>query len=181
MVLTHDVRRHIEEQASRTTSGRIASSSDRPNEMPVNVTWDTDSVCISCGPSAIAVPHTAAGIAGGTIGLALSHAFEALLSPKLSFALYPARCKMTSRWWASWAAAIEVATAWLNTIDANRATRRLDNIDPKTNQRVPAPDPHATSVIPARGPRTTLIDAATGGLENGKTTTAGDGRITKRL
>jgi hypothetical protein len=71
--------------------------------------------------------------------------------------------------------------AWLNTIDANRATRRLDNIDPNTNQRVRAPDPHATSVIPPRAPRITVIDPATRGLGNGKSTTAGDGKITKRL
>ena len=67
----------------------------------------------------------------------------------------------------------------LNTIDANRATRRLDNIDPKTNQRVPAPDPNATSVIPTRAPKTGLINRATAGLENGKTMTVGDDKATK--
>src|SRR5262249_27293006 len=39
--------------------------------------------------------------------------------------------------------------AWLN-VDPTRVTRRLDNVDPRANQRVPAPNPHATSVIPTR-------------------------------
>ena len=88
-----------------------------------------------------------------------------------------------SRWWASSAAARDGndRDAWLNTVHATRATRRLNNIDPKTNQRVPAPDPHATSVIPTLAPKTTLIDPATRGLGNGKTMTVGDDRTTKRL
>ena len=71
--------------------------------------------------------------------------------------------------------------AWLNTIDSTRATQRLNNTNPKTSQRVPAPDPNATSVIPARALRTTSIDAATGRLGNGKTMRVGDDKATKRL
>jgi hypothetical protein len=71
--------------------------------------------------------------------------------------------------------------AWLNTIDSTRATRRLDNTNPKTNQRVPAPGSNATSVISARAPKTRLINPATAGLENGKTMTVGNDKATKRL
>ena len=70
--------------------------------------------------------------------------------------------------------------AWLNTIDSTRSTRRLDKTNPKTNQRVPAPGSNATSVIPTRAPKTRLINPATAGLENGKTTTVSDDRTTKR-
>ena len=88
-----------------------------------------------------------------------------------------------SRWWASSAAARDGndRDAWLNTVHATRATRRLNNIDPKTNQRVPAPNPHATSVIPASAPKTTFIDPATGALGNVKTMPMSNNRTTKRL
>ena len=71
--------------------------------------------------------------------------------------------------------------SWVSAINAGRPTRRLDNIDPKTNRRVPAPDPHATSVIPARASKTTLINPATAGLEHGKTMMVGDDKSTKRF
>ncbi len=120
---------------------------------------------------------------GGTIGLALSHAFEA------AFIAQTVVRPLTSALQNGFKMVGQLGRGnrggdddpWLNTIDANRAARRLDDIDPKTNQRVPAPDPHATSIIPARAPRTTLIDPATGGLGNGKTTKASDGSITKRF
>jgi hypothetical protein len=90
--------------------------------------------------------------------------------------------KTASRWWVGWGesqAKRDAAEAWLNTVDPIRVTRRFDNVDPKTNQRVPAPNPHATSVVPTRALKTTLINEATAGLENGKTTPVG--KTTKRL
>jgi len=84
----------------------------------------------------IAVPYMAAGIASGTIGLALSHAFEAafitqtVIRPITSalqdgFKIVGRLGRVLSE--------RDDAEAWLNTIDPTRVTRRLDNVDPKTN------------------------------------------------
>jgi P-type conjugative transfer protein TrbL len=132
----------------------------------------------------VAVPFTAASISGGTVGLALSHAFEAAFIAQtvvrpITSALQNG-FKMVGHLGHVTKEANDGDT-WLNTIDSARATRRLDNTNLKTNQRVPAPDPHATSVIPTRALKTTLINPATARLEGGKTMTVGDDKATKRL
>jgi hypothetical protein len=132
----------------------------------------------------IAVPYMAAGIASGTIGLALSHAFEAAFIAQtvirpITSALQTG-FKMAGRL-GRVASDGDDGDTWLNTVDPARTTRRLINTDPKANKRVPAPDRNATSVIPSRARKTTLIDSTTGGLRNGKTTRVSDDRMTKRL
>jgi len=132
----------------------------------------------------VAVPFTAASISGGTIGLALSHAFEAAFIAQtvvrpITSALQNG-FKMASQLGRG-SRGGDDGNAWLGTIDPTRATLQLANLSPKTNQRVPAPGSNATSLIPVRAPKTTPIDPATGRLANGKTMTVGDDKTTKRF
>jgi hypothetical protein len=125
----------------------------------------------------IAVPHLAAGIAGGTIGLALSHAFEAayvaqtIIRP-ITSALQTgfnkvARIGNGSR------DPIGEATGWVKAMDFGRQTQQLSNLSSDGGQRVPAPkDVRGTSITPSRAPNTTLINSGAARYGNGNGTTA---------
>ncbi len=118
---------------------------------------------------AIAVPHIAASIAGGTIGLALSHAFEAAFVAQtvirpITSALQAGFNKISQIGSGSGAGAND-APAWLNAMELGRRTQRLANTDANTPPRVPAPkNIRATSVVPSQAPKTTAIDPSTSAL-----------------
>src|SRR5262249_2082398 len=109
----------------------------------------------------VAVPFTAAGTSGGTVDLALSHAFEAAFIAQtvvrpITSALQNG-FKMAGKL-GHLAKESNDGDAWLNSIDSTRATRHLDTTNPKNNRRVAAPRSSATSGIPTRDPKTMLIN-----------------------
>jgi type IV secretion system protein TrbL len=125
----------------------------------------------------IAVPHMAAGIAGGTIGLALSHAFEAayvaqtIIRP-ITSALQAGFNKVAQIGNGSAGNGGE-ATGWVRAMDFGRQTQQLSNLGPDSGQRVPAPkDVRGTSIMPSRTPNTTPMNPGTAryGSGNGTTT-----------
>ncbi len=118
----------------------------------------------------VSVPHMAAGIAGGTIGLALSHAFEAAFIARtvirpITSALQAGFNKVSQIGSGNGASAGD-APAWLNAMELGRRTQRLANADANTPPpRVPAPkNVRATSVIQPHAPKTTPIDPSTSTL-----------------
>ena len=125
----------------------------------------------------IAVPYTAASIAGGTVGLALSHAFEAAFIAQtvirpITSALQTGFSKAAQLGNSSAGNSSEGA-GWVNAMDFGRQTQQLSNLGPDSGQRVPAPkDVRGTSVMPARAPNTTPMnpDTARIGNSNGATT-----------
>ena len=125
----------------------------------------------------IAVPHMAAGIAGGTVGLALSHAFEAAFIAQtvirpITSALHTGFNKVAQLGNAGAGTSSE-ATGWVNAMDFGRQTQRLGNLGTDGGQRVPAPkDVRGTSVMPSRAPNTTPMNpsAARSGNANSSTT-----------
>jgi len=125
----------------------------------------------------IAVPHMAAGIAGGTIGLALSHAFEAayvaqtIIRP-ITSALQTEFNKVAQIGNGSGDTNGE-ATGWVKAMDFGRQTQQLGNLGSDGGQRVQAPkDVRGTSIMTSRAPNTTPMnpDTARYGNGNGRTT-----------
>jgi type IV secretion system protein TrbL len=144
--------------------------------IPVSVMLDYAAFAIVFMIVCIAVPHTAASIAGGTVGLALSHAFEA------AFIAQTVIRPITSALQAGFSKAAQLgngstgnsneAAGWVNAIDFGRQTQQLSNLGPDSGQRVPAPkDVRGTSVMPSRAPNTTPMNPGTARYENGKSTT----------
>jgi P-type conjugative transfer protein TrbL len=132
----------------------------------------------------IAVPYTAASIAGGTIGLALSHAFEA------AFIAQTIIRPITSALQTGFNKVAQIgngtadnkgeATGWVKTMDFGRQTQQLSNLGPDGGHRVPAPkDVRGTSVMPSRSPNTTPMNPSTAPGGNGNRTTA-MGKATSR-
>jgi type IV secretion system protein TrbL len=119
----------------------------------------------------IAVPHMAASIAGGTIGLALSHAFEAAFISQtvirpITSALQTGFNKAAQIGSGGFDKATEGA-GWVNAMNFGRQTQQLGNLGPNDGQRVPAPkDVRATSVIPSRAPSTTPMNPGTARYTN---------------
>jgi len=114
----------------------------------------------------IAVPHLAASIAGGTLGLALSHAFEA------AFIAQTVIRPITSAIQTGFNKVAQIgnsggdkATAgagWVSAMDFGRQTQQLSKLEPDSGQRVPAPkDIRAISVIPSRASSTTPMNPST--------------------
>jgi type IV secretion system protein TrbL len=114
----------------------------------------------------IAVPQMASSIAGGTIGLALHHAFEAAFIAQtvvrpINSALHTGFNKVTQLAKNGSNTSGEPA-GWAGAMDYGRQTQQLGNLGPTAGQRVPAPkDVRATSVIPSRAPSTTSINKGT--------------------
>ena len=114
----------------------------------------------------IAVPHMAASIAGGTVGLALSHAFEAAFIAQtvirpITSALQTGFNRVAQLGNAGAGSSSE-ATGWVNAMDFGRQTQRLGNLGTDGGQRVPAPkDVRGTSVMPSRAPNTTPMNPGT--------------------
>src|SRR5271156_2895373 len=133
----------------------------------------------------IAVPHMAAGIAGGTIGLALSHAFEAayvaqtIIRP-ITSALQTGFNKIAQIGNGSAGNSDEPA-GWVKAMDFGRQTQQLGNLGSDGGQRVPAPkDVRGTSVMPSRAPNTTAMNPGTARYGNGNSTTT-IGKATGRI
>jgi type IV secretion system protein TrbL len=128
----------------------------------------------------IAVPHMAASIAGGTVGLALSHAFEAAFIAQtvirpITSALQTGFNRVAQLGNAGAGGSSE-ATGWVSAMDFGRQTQRLGNLGTDGGQRVPAPkDVRGTSVMPSRAPNTTPMNPGTARYGNGSTTTMGKG------
>jgi type IV secretion system protein TrbL len=123
----------------------------------------------------IAVPHMAASIAGGTVGLALSHAFEAayvaqtIVRP-ITSALQTGFNKVAQIGNGS-GGTNGGATGWVKAMDFGRQTQQLGNLGPDGGQRVPAPkDVRGTSVMPSRAPNTTPMIPGTARYGNGNGT-----------
>ena len=133
----------------------------------------------------IAVPHMAAGIAGGTVGLALSHAFEAayvaqtIIRP-ITSALQTGFNKVAQIGNGSAGNSGEPA-GWVKAMDFGRQTQQLGNLGPDGGQRVPAPkDVRGTSVMPSRASNTTAMNPGTARHGNGNSTTT-IGKATGRI
>lgn len=133
----------------------------------------------------IAVPYSAASIAGGTIGLALNHAFEAAFIAQsvirpITSALQSGFNRVTQIGSGTGNKATEGA-GWLSAMSFGQQTQKLGNLGPDGGQRVRAPkDVRATSVISARAPNTTPINPATARIGNGTSATTG-GRPTNKI
>jgi type IV secretion system protein TrbL len=125
----------------------------------------------------VAVPHMAASIAGGTIGLALSHAFEAAFVAQtvirpITSALHTGFGKIAQLGSASGPGDGE-ATGWVRTMDFGRQTQQLSNLSTNSGHRVPAPkDIRATSMMPSGSPNTTTLNRGTARIENNRNTTS---------
>src|SRR6202035_729590 len=134
----------------------------------------------------IAVPHMAASIAGGTVGLALSHAFEAAFIAQtvirpITSALQTGFNRVAQLGNASAGGSSE-ATGWVNAMDFGRQTQRLGNLGTDGGQRVPAPkDVRATSVMPSRGPNTTPMNPGTARYGNRGTGTTAMSKATNKI
>lgn len=123
----------------------------------------------------IAVPHMAASIAGGTIGLALNHAFESayiaqtVIRP-ITSALQTGFNKVAHHGTGYRDSANEAAS-WMKTMDLGRQTQQLNNLGSEAGQRVPAPkDIRATSVMPPRAADTTRMNPGTARFANSQHT-----------
>ena len=133
----------------------------------------------------IAVPHMAASIAGGTVGLALSHAFEAAFIAQtvirpITSALQTGFNKVAQLGNAGAGNSSEGA-GWVNAMDFGRQTQQLSNLGPDSGQRVPAPkDVRGTSVMPSRAPNTTPMNPGTARYGNGNSTTT-MGKATSKI
>jgi type IV secretion system protein TrbL len=146
------------------------------NAIPSRLILDLVALSVLFLVVTIAVPYTAASIAGGTIGLALSHAFEAAYIAQtvvrpITTALQTGLSKV-AQLGSGGAESNNDATGWVRAMDFGRQTQQLSNLGPDSGQRVPAPkDVRATSVIPSRAPNTTPMNPGTARYGNGNTTT----------
>ena len=134
----------------------------------------------------IAVPHMAASIAGGTVGLALSHAFEAAFIAQtvirpITSALQTGFNKVAQLGNAGAGSSSE-ATGWVNAMDFGRQTQRLGNLGTDGGQRVPAPkDVRGTSVMPSRAPNTTPMNPGTARYGSPNTSTTAMSKATSKI
>jgi type IV secretion system protein TrbL len=123
----------------------------------------------------IAVPHVAASIAGGTIGLALSHAFEAAFIARsvvrpITSVLQTGFNKI-SQLGNSNSDPKSDASNWVNTMNLAQRTQQVSNLGPAQGRRAPAPT--------AVGPTTRLNGAATRGV--GALPTTAIGKATQKI
>ncbi len=133
----------------------------------------------------VAVPYMAASIAGGTMGLALSHAFEAaymaqtIIRPVTS-ALQTGFNRIAPV--GSVSGKDGDATGWVKAMDFGRQTQQLSNLGTDSGQRVPAPkDVRGTSVMPSRAPSTTPMNSHTARYGNGKSNTTTMDKATREI
>lgn len=133
----------------------------------------------------VSVPNLAAGIAGGTIGLALNHAFEAAFIAQsvirpITSTLQTGFNKVAQIGSANGDKATDAA-GWVSAMTFGRETQKLGNLGSDAAQRVPAPkDVRATSVIPAGAANTTPLNSGTVRYGSGYTT-ATNGRTTNKI
>ncbi len=155
------------------------------NAIPVRTMLDLTALSIVFLIVTIAVPYTAAGIAGGTVGLALNHAFEAAYIAQtvvrpITSALQTGFSKVAQIRNGS-AGNNGEATGLGKALDFGGQTQQLGNLGPNSEQRVPAPkDVRGTSVMPARAPNTASINPGKTRDERGNVTTT-MGKATNKI
>jgi type IV secretion system protein TrbL len=146
--------------------------------IPVSVMLDYAALAIVFMMVCIAVPHTAASIAGGTVGLALSHAFEAAFIAQtvirpISSALQTGFNKLSQTGNLGNDKSSE-GTGWVQAMDFGRQTHQLS---PDNVRRIRAPkDVRATAVIPSPKSKTSPVDRGTASFTKG----GGTGPIPKQ-
>jgi type IV secretion system protein TrbL len=123
----------------------------------------------------IAVPFTAASIAGGTVGLALSHAFEAAFITRsvvrpITGALQSGFNKVSAIGTNNSDLKSD-ARNWVNATNFANRTQQISNLGPAQGPRVPAPT--------AVGPTSRLSGAATRSV--GAVPTAAIGKATQKI
>ncbi|MHB8384764.1 MAG: hypothetical protein ACYDC3_20805, partial [Candidatus Binataceae bacterium] len=132
----------------------------------------------------VSVPQMAASIAGGTIGLALNHAFEAAFIAQsvirpITSALQTGFNKVAQI--GSTSGDKSEGAGWVSAMTFGRETQELGNLGTDAAQRAPAPkDVRATSVIPSRAANTTPMNTGTARYGSGNTT-AINGRTTNKI
>jgi len=147
--------------------------------IPVSVMLDYAAFAIVFMIVCTAVPHTAASIAGGTAGLALSHAFEAVFIARsvirpITSALQTGFNRLAQLGDGN-AGNNGAATGWVKAMDFGRQAQQLSNLGPDSGQRVPAPkEVRGTSAIPSRAPNTAPMNPGTTPYSNNATTTMGN-------
>jgi type IV secretion system protein TrbL len=137
--------------------------------IPVSVMLDYAAFAIVFMVVCIAVPHTAANIAGGTVGLALSHAFEAAFIARTIIR------PLTSTLQTGFSKVSQIggdkmdernpASTWASVMDFGRHTQQISNLGPDRAPRVPAPT--------NTGVTTSMNSSSTRGM-SGATTTMGN-------
>ncbi|MGO9267147.1 MAG: P-type conjugative transfer protein TrbL [Candidatus Binataceae bacterium] len=115
----------------------------------------------------VAVPSMAADLVGGTVGLALAHAFEAVFIARTVVQPITAALQMGLGKLGPIGSAVTThksdSASWVNAMDFGRQTQKLNNLGPDGGFRVPAPaDVRATSVIPPRAAKTTAVNPGGG-------------------
>ena len=155
------------------------------NAYPVHAMLNLTAMSIVFLIVTLAVPYTAASIVSGTVGLALSHAFEAayvaqtIVRP-ITSALQTGFNKVAQIGNGS-GDTNGAATGWVKSTDFGRQTQQLGNLGPDGGQRVPAPkDVRGTSVMPSRAPNTTPMNPGTARYGNGNGTTT-IGKATSKI
>ncbi len=156
------------------------------NTVPAAVMLDVVAKSIVFAIVTIAVPHIAASIAGGTAGLALSHAFEAayvaqtIIRP-ITSALQTGFSKVAQMGSGSAGNSGE-ATGWARAMDFGRQTQQLGNLGSDGGQRVPAPkEVRGTSVMPSRAPNTSVMNPGTARFGNGNSSTTAMSKGTSKI
>ena len=136
------------------------------NTIPVRTMLDLVALSIVFLIVTLAVPYTAASIVSGTVGLALSHAFEAayvaqtIIRP-ITSALQTGFNKVAQIGNGTAGTGGEPA-GWVKAMDFGRQTQQLGKLGSDGGQRVPAPkDVRGTSVMPSRAPNTTPMNPST--------------------
>jgi type IV secretion system protein TrbL len=155
------------------------------NTIPVRTMLDLVALSTVFLIVTLAVPYTAASIVSGTVGLALSHAFEAayvaqtIIRP-ITSALQTGFNKVAQIGNGTAGTGGEPA-GWVKAMDFGRQTQQLANLGSGGGQRVQAPkDVRGTSVMPSRAPNTTAINPGTARNGNGNSTTT-IGKATGRI
>jgi type IV secretion system protein TrbL len=146
------------------------------NVVPVHAMLNLTAMSIIFLIITLAVPYTAASIVSGTVGLALSNAFEAayvaqtIVRP-ITSALQTGFNKVAQIGNGS-GDTNGAATGWVKSMDFGRQTQQLANLGSDGGQRVPTrKDVRGTSVMPSRAPNTTPINPGTARYGNGDGTT----------
>jgi len=143
--------------------------------LPVSDMLDYAALAIVFMIVSIAVPHMAASIAGGTAGLALSHAVEAAVISRtvvrpITSALQNGFNKVSQIGSGKTDGRTE-GRNWVNAMDFGHRAQQISNLGPDQGPRVPAPKDV--------GPTTRLNSTATRGV--GAAPTTGMGKSTRKV
>jgi len=155
------------------------------NAIPVRTMLDLTALSIVFLIVTLAVPYTAASIVSGTVGLALSHAFEA------AYVAQTIVRPITSALQTGFNKVAQIgngsgdtnggATGWVKSTGFGRQTQQLANLGSGGGKRVQAPnDVRGTSIMPSRALNTTPINSGTAHHGNGSGTTS-TARVTRKV